>query len=121
VHVYKESPLEGANMSQSGNQWLNRVDGCLGESTQYASGRRALTPEAEQRNMTRAIAEHARRDLIDCQNELDDLQLSSDKDLESTAPRHRTTRDCKAFYAKTKSALCFLSGRTVAASVRDVR
>jgi hypothetical protein len=73
VHVYKESPLEGASMAQSGYEWLNRADGCLGESTQYASGRRALTPEAEQRKMTRAIAD-ARRDLIECQNELDLLR-----------------------------------------------
>jgi hypothetical protein len=31
-----------ASMAQSGYEWLNRVDGCLGASTQYASGRRAL-------------------------------------------------------------------------------
>ena len=53
VHVYKESHLEGANMFQSGNQWLKRADECLDECTQCASGERALTPEAEQRNMAR--------------------------------------------------------------------
>ena len=87
MYVYKESHLEGANMAQSRNQWLNRVGECLDESTQYASGERALTPEAEPRNITRTIAD-ARRDLIDCQNELQDIRQHDD--LESLRRKNKS-------------------------------
>ena len=117
MHVYKESPLEGESMAQSGHEWLNRVDGCLGASTQYASGRRALTPEAEQRKETRTIAD-ARRELIECQNELGDLRLSPD--LKSTKPKNKTTKKCKVLYQKTNSALSFLRGQTETAPVKMV-
>ena len=60
MHVYKESPLEGASMAKPGHEWLNRVDECLGKSRQYASGRRVLTPEAKERKETRTIVD-ARR------------------------------------------------------------
>jgi hypothetical protein len=63
--------------------------------------------------MTRTVVD-ARRDLIQCKNELDLLrQHSSDDELGSTKKKtSETTRKCKALYAKTNSALCFLRGKT---------
>jgi hypothetical protein len=55
MYSIKESHLEAANMAQSGNQWLNRAEKALDESTQYAC-ERVLTQEAKQRNMKRTTA-----------------------------------------------------------------
>jgi hypothetical protein len=94
--------------------WLNKVDVWLGASMQYASGRRVLTPEAEQRKETRTIAD-ARRDLIECQNELDVLRRSPD--LKSTTKKNKTTKKCKVLYQKTNSALAFLRGQNCSESI----
>jgi hypothetical protein len=107
VHVYKESHLEATYMSQSGNQWLNRVDEDLVESTQYASGERVLTPKAEQLNMTRTTAD-ARCDLIECENELQDLRKSSFDDLESLQKKHKITRKCTVWLDRARIQFRFL-------------
>jgi hypothetical protein len=60
VHVYKGSPLEGANMSQSGNEWLDRVE-CLGDDVvDFGTTARILVkPTLENNNLSNeAMANH---------------------------------------------------------------